>query len=88
MPPPAPPIVGRGPQRDPTAATPTPAGSTGGHSAKRIALQEQSLAVPVMPSFEVAQQLQASTTAIAPCSVKFQRSTCVSTSVSMTRQVL
>jgi len=69
MPPPAPLTAARGPQRDLTAATPTPAGSTGGYSAKRIALQEQT-AVPVMPSLEAAQQLQASISAIAPCSVK------------------
>ena len=63
MPPPAPLSAGRGPQRDPTAATLTPAGSAGVYSAKRIALQEQT-AVPVMPSLEAAQQLQASTASI------------------------
>ena len=63
------PPTGRGPQRDPTAATLTPAGSAGGYSAKRIALQEQA-AVPVMPSLEAAQQLQASTASIVSCSIK------------------
>lgn len=66
MPPPAPLTAGRGPQRDPTAPTPTPAGSNGGYSAKRVALHEQ-LAVPVI---EAAQQLQASTTATFSCSAK------------------
>ncbi|DBB01644.1 hypothetical protein WJX77_005003 [Trebouxia sp. C0004] len=57
MPPPAPLTASRGPQRDPSAPTPTPACSNGGYSAKRVALQEQA-AVPGMPSLEAAQQLQ------------------------------
>lgn len=56
MPPHAPVSASRAPQRNPPAATPTPAGSTGESGAKRLLLQQQG-AAPAKPNFEP-QQLQ------------------------------